>query len=237
MDPGPERAMADERRPGDGGQRPIEDAPLQDDALVPAAHRVGVRLHGGRGRTQHRQGARPLRPHQCHVTTVVTGTLVLLVRRVVFLVDHDESETREGREDGRAGADDDIHLTLADAVPLVVALTRCQPAVLDRDALADLDPAFDHRVVLHVRHRHQPVDPGNTEPMQDIRHQLLESRIPPAVASAGGDITFRGYKDGIVYLAMKGSCSGCPSSTATLKNGVQNLLRHFLPDVREVQAI
>ena len=67
--------------------------------------------------------------------------------------------------------------------------------------------------------------------------ELLEARIRPAVAGDGGDITFRGYKDGTVYLAMKGSCSGCPSSTATLKHGIQNLLRHFLPQVREVEAV
>jgi Fe-S cluster biogenesis protein NfuA len=67
--------------------------------------------------------------------------------------------------------------------------------------------------------------------------ELLETRIRPAVAGDGGDITFRGYKDGTVYLAMKGSCSGCPSSTATLKHGIQNLLRHFLPQVREVEAV
>ena len=67
--------------------------------------------------------------------------------------------------------------------------------------------------------------------------ELLETRIRPAVAGDGGDITFRGFRDGVVYLAMKGACSGCPSSTATLRHGIQNLLRHFLPDVREVQAI
>ncbi len=67
--------------------------------------------------------------------------------------------------------------------------------------------------------------------------ELLETRIRPAVAGDGGDITFRGYKDGTVYLVMKGSCSGCPSSTATLKHGIQNLLRHFLPQVREVEAV
>ena len=67
--------------------------------------------------------------------------------------------------------------------------------------------------------------------------ELLETRIRPAVAGDGGDITFRGFKDGTVYLAMKGSCSGCPSSTATLKHGIQNLLRHFLPQVREVEAV
>ena len=67
--------------------------------------------------------------------------------------------------------------------------------------------------------------------------ELLETRVRPAVAGDGGDITFKGFRDGIVYLTMKGSCSGCPSSTATLKHGIQNLLRHFLPDVREVQAV
>jgi Fe-S cluster biogenesis protein NfuA len=66
---------------------------------------------------------------------------------------------------------------------------------------------------------------------------LLETRIRPAVANDGGDITFRGYKDGVVYLNMKGSCSGCPSSTATLRHGIQNLLMHFVPDVVEVRPI
>ena len=76
-------------------------------------------------------------------------------------------------------------------------------------------------------------DAGTVETIKE----LLETRIRPAVAGDGGDITFRGYRDGVVYLAMKGSCSGCPSSTATLKHGIQNLLRHFLPDVREVEAV
>jgi len=66
--------------------------------------------------------------------------------------------------------------------------------------------------------------------------ELLETRIRPAVAGDGGDITFRGFRDGVVYLTMKGACSGCPSSTATLKHGIQNLLRHFLPDVQSVEA-
>lgn len=79
-------------------------------------------------------------------------------------------------------------------------------------------------------------EPGDAKTVETIK-ELLESRVRPAVAADGGDITFRGFKDGIVYLAMKGSCSGCPSSTATLKHGIQNLMRHFLPDVREVQAI
>jgi Fe-S cluster biogenesis protein NfuA len=66
---------------------------------------------------------------------------------------------------------------------------------------------------------------------------LIETRVRPAVANDGGDITFRGFKDGIVYLNMKGACSGCPSSTATLRHGIQNLLRHFVPDVVEVQPM
>ena len=67
--------------------------------------------------------------------------------------------------------------------------------------------------------------------------ELIETRVRPAVANDGGVITFRGFKDGIVYLNMKGSCSGCPSSTATLKHGIQNLLRHFVPDVVEVRPV
>ena len=67
--------------------------------------------------------------------------------------------------------------------------------------------------------------------------ELLDSRVRPAVAQDGGDITFKGFRDGIVYLNMKGSCSGCPSSTATLKHGIENLLRHFVPEVSEVRPV
>ena len=67
--------------------------------------------------------------------------------------------------------------------------------------------------------------------------QLLETRVRPAVAQDGGDITFHGFKEGIVYLNMKGSCAGCPSSTATLKHGIENLLRHFVPEVNEVRPV
>jgi Fe-S cluster biogenesis protein NfuA len=67
--------------------------------------------------------------------------------------------------------------------------------------------------------------------------ELIETRVRPAVANDGGDITFRGFKDGVVYLNMKGACSGCPSSTATLQHGIQNLLRHFVPDVTEVRPM
>jgi Fe-S cluster biogenesis protein NfuA len=70
-----------------------------------------------------------------------------------------------------------------------------------------------------------------------IIKDLIETRVRPAVANDGGDITFRGFKDGVVYLTMKGACSGCPSSTATLRHGIQNLLRHYVPDVVEVQPV
>lgn len=67
--------------------------------------------------------------------------------------------------------------------------------------------------------------------------ELLDTRVRPAVAQDGGDITFRGFRDGTVFLHMKGACAGCPSSTATLKHGIQNLLRHFVPEVQQVEQI
>ncbi|MDH3239123.1 MAG: NifU family protein [Alphaproteobacteria bacterium] len=66
---------------------------------------------------------------------------------------------------------------------------------------------------------------------------LLDTRVRPAVAQDGGDIVFRAYEDGIVFLHMQGACSGCPSSTATLKMGIENLLKHFIPEVREVRPV
>ena len=79
-------------------------------------------------------------------------------------------------------------------------------------------------------------DAADAETVATIK-DLIETRVRPAVANDGGDITFRGFKDGIVYLNMKGACSGCPSSTATLRHGIQNLLRHFVPDVTEVRPV
>jgi len=67
--------------------------------------------------------------------------------------------------------------------------------------------------------------------------ELLETRVRPAVAQDGGDIIFHDFEDGVVYLHMQGSCSGCPSSTATLKAGIENMLRHYIPEVVEVRAV
>ncbi len=79
-------------------------------------------------------------------------------------------------------------------------------------------------------------DEKDAEVVQRIK-EVLDTRVRPAVAQDGGDITFQGFKDGVVYLQMVGACSGCPSSTATLKQGVENLLRHFVPQVQEVQQV
>ena len=67
--------------------------------------------------------------------------------------------------------------------------------------------------------------------------EIIETKVRPAVAKDGGDITFQSFDNGIVYLQMKGSCSGCPSSTATLKAGIENMLKHYIPEVREVRPV
>ncbi len=77
--------------------------------------------------------------------------------------------------------------------------------------------------------------PEDAEIVTTIK-ELIETRVRPAVANDGGDIVFHGFRDGVVYLKMRGACSGCPSSTATLRHGIENLLKHFVPEVVEVQA-
>ncbi len=79
-------------------------------------------------------------------------------------------------------------------------------------------------------------DEEDEDTVQTIK-ELLETRVRPAVAQDGGDITFAGFRDGIVYLHMRGACAGCPSSTATLRHGIENLLKHFCPEVHEVKAV
>ncbi len=79
-------------------------------------------------------------------------------------------------------------------------------------------------------------DEKDTETVATIK-DLIETRVRPAVAGDGGDITFKGYKEGVVFLQMKGACSGCPSSTATLQHGIQNLLKHFVPEVTEIRPV
>ncbi len=79
-------------------------------------------------------------------------------------------------------------------------------------------------------------DPADADIIAQIR-DLIDTRIRPAVANDGGDIIYRGFDKGVVYLQMQGACSGCPSSTATLKGGIENLLKHYVPEVVDVRAI
>lgn len=79
-------------------------------------------------------------------------------------------------------------------------------------------------------------DPADAEIVEQIR-ELIDTRVRPAVANDGGDIIYRGFDKGTVYLKMQGACSGCPSSTATLKNGIEQLLKHYVPEVTEVRAV
>jgi Fe-S cluster biogenesis protein NfuA len=78
-------------------------------------------------------------------------------------------------------------------------------------------------------------DPADADIIDQIK-DLIETRVRPAVANDGGDIIYKGFREGVVYLQMQGACSGCPSSTATLKNGIESLLKHYVPEVSEVRA-
>jgi Fe-S cluster biogenesis protein NfuA len=80
-------------------------------------------------------------------------------------------------------------------------------------------------------------EPVKSNEIINTINEVLDSKIRPAVAKDGGDITFKSFKDGIVTVELKGSCSGCPSSIMTLKQGVQNLLRHYIPEVKSVEAV
>jgi Fe-S cluster biogenesis protein NfuA len=82
----------------------------------------------------------------------------------------------------------------------------------------------------------EDIAPEDAEIVAQIK-ELLDTRVRPAVAGDGGDIIFRGYRNGIVRLHMQGACSGCPSSTATLKHGIENMLRHYVPEVVAVEQV
>ena len=81
-----------------------------------------------------------------------------------------------------------------------------------------------------------PVESEDDEIVVQIK-ELLDTRVRPAVAQDGGDIIFHGFEEGVVYLQMQGSCSGCPSSTMTLKHGIENMLKHYIPEVESVQPV
>lgn len=105
--------------------------------------------------------------------------------------------------------------------PLVIAaimdhLQAEEPIIVD--AVAQTDSEEDSEVVRKIK-------------------DLLDTRVRPAVAMDGGDIVYQGFEDGVVYLHMQGACSGCPSASLTLKSGVENLLKHYIPEVNEVQEV
>ena len=79
-------------------------------------------------------------------------------------------------------------------------------------------------------------DPADVDIIDQIK-ELIETRVRPAVAQDGGDIVYKGYRDGHLYLSMHGACSGCPSSTVTLKRGIESLIRHYVPEVESVEAV
>ncbi len=82
-----------------------------------------------------------------------------------------------------------------------------------------------------------PAENGALDGVEQQIKELIDTRVRPAVAQDGGDIVYKGFEDGVVFLHMQGACAGCPSSTATLKNGIENMLRHYIPEVTEVRAI
>jgi Fe-S cluster biogenesis protein NfuA len=117
----------------------------------------------------------------------------------------------------KAGDSDWFHLKPAVLAAIMEHFTTGQPVVTGAAEAAAADPEEDE-VVSAIK-------------------ELLETRVRPAVAQDGGDIIFEDFADGVVYLHMQGSCSGCPSSTATLKAGIENMLRHYIPEVLEVRAV
>lgn len=115
-----------------------------------------------------------------------------------------------------------------------------KPQVLEvlLDHFASGAPLFRAGSAADIHIVDEPVadDPEDAEIVAQIR-ELIETRVRPAVAQDGGDIVYRGFKEGTVFLAMQGACSGCPSSTMTLKQGIESLLKHYVPEVEAVQAV
>ncbi len=99
-----------------------------------------------------------------------------------------------------------------------------------------MDYFMHHEIVEIIQEKPQASAENDSEIVKEIK-EILDGRIRPAVAMDGGDIVFNRFEDGIVYLELQGSCSGCPSSTATLKTGIENMLKHYIPEVQEVRAV
>ena len=130
---------------------------------------------------------------------------------------------------------DFVTVTKSDAA----SWTQIKPLLLG----ALLEPFTTGQSVMHDENLHAADHAAQSTAHEDddevVRQikELLDTRIRPAVAADGGDIVFASFEDGVVYLQMRGACAGCPSSTATLKTGIENLLRHFIPEVTEVRPV
>lgn len=111
-------------------------------------------------------------------------------------------------------------------------------AILKPQVLGTIMEYFLTHDHVDVRKSEQDAEDNSSEDDEIVREikDIVETRIRPAVAQDGGDIIFNRFEDGVVYLELQGACSGCPSSTITLKNGIENMLRHYIPEVNEVRA-
>ncbi|MFZ3580896.1 NifU family protein [Loktanella sp. DJP18] len=127
---------------------------------------------------------------------------------------------------------DFVTITKADAVDWDHIKPALLGAIMEHYQSGQSVMGEDHKPVSgHATHE------GEDSAIVDQIKELLDTRVRPAVAQDGGDITFHGFERGVVYLHMQGACAGCPSSTLTLKMGIENLLRHYIPEVTEVRPV
>ena len=122
-----------------------------------------------------------------------------------------------------------------------VSWTDLEPLVLETllDHFVSGAPLFASGTAADIHVAEDTVfdeDPADADIIDQIK-ELIETRVRPAVAQDGGDIAYKGYRDGHLYLSMHGACSGCPSSTVTLKRGIESLIRHYVPEVESVEAV
>ena len=117
----------------------------------------------------------------------------------------------------------------ADVLSILLDHFMLDAPLFKQGSAAGIDVAPDEAVSIEE-------DPADADIIEQIK-ELLDTRVRPAVAQDGGDIVYKGYRDGKLYLGMQGACSGCPSSTVTLKRGVESLIRHYVPEVETIEAV
>jgi Fe-S cluster biogenesis protein NfuA len=115
-------------------------------------------------------------------------------------------------------------------------LTSEVQAVIMDFFLTGKNPMFENQESANAKDSSATSNEGDSEIVKQIK-ELIEIKVRPAVAMDGGDIIFHSFENGVVYLMLKGSCSGCPSSTVTLKSGIENMLKHYIPEVEAVEQI